>query len=233
MRGLVNDGGRGLWGRLIGTLGLLFTLVQRVRMACHAGNQARLRLRFGVRDDTPILGYGCGLERLIANRARFSSGKACFALTSGSSASPKRLLTPPGVCGSRSSCLPKPTPRACRAFGIRRRSLFVLSALTEDGSLTARLLAERKTPSALVLLQAPNRMQADPVFTALVARYGTTAARLLPADRLQSGGSVRHQPLDPVHLSGGGGGRLAPGARDRPSLLDRDPGTLPAAPART
>jgi hypothetical protein len=164
--------------RLIGMLGLLASLVERVRIARHATVQARLRRRFAIALATPILGYGPEIERLIAERAARLPGAKRFALTSGSSATPKRLVYTPARLRATKLVFVDVYARACRALRIRRRSLFVLSPLAADESLTAQLLAERRPPSFLATLQAPYRLQSDPAIRALADRYGATAVRL-------------------------------------------------------
>ena len=178
MRGALNDGVRWLLGRLIGALGVFFDWIERVRIAAHPFTQRRLRRRFAVTADTPILAYGPQVEAQIAARAAQLGERARYAVTSGSSAAPKRLLYSRGRLMLAKLVFSDVYTRACRAFRLRRRSLFLLSALGDDGSLTARLLAERTGPSALATLQAPYRVQAHPVFAELVERYGATAVRL-------------------------------------------------------
>jgi hypothetical protein len=68
--------------------------------------------------------------------------------------------------------------RACRAFQIRRTSLYVFSSFEPDDSLTSMLLDEVDLPNYFATLQAPYRVQRHPAMRALAAEYGATAVRL-------------------------------------------------------
>jgi hypothetical protein len=68
--------------------------------------------------------------------------------------------------------------RACRAFQIKRTSLYVFSSFEPDDSLTSLLLDEVDLPNYFTTLQAPYRVQRHPAMRALAAEYGATAVRL-------------------------------------------------------
>ena len=68
--------------------------------------------------------------------------------------------------------------RCCWALGIKRTSLYVFSALSNDNSLTSMLLEEKGMPRYLSSLQAPYRVHCHPAMQSLVSDYGTTAVRL-------------------------------------------------------
>jgi hypothetical protein len=177
MRGVANDAVRWLIAGFIGLLALVLSARERLALRLYRRRQQVLRRRFGISDRTPILPYGPEIERLVRERAAELGSGTRFALTSGSSAAPKRLLYTPGRLRQTKAVFVDAFVRACRTFRLSRRSLFVLSALSQDESLTAQLLSERGRPSALALLQAPYRVQSDPAIRTLVDEHGATAVR--------------------------------------------------------
>ncbi|HEX5832784.1 MAG TPA: hypothetical protein VFY34_02970, partial [Pyrinomonadaceae bacterium] len=68
--------------------------------------------------------------------------------------------------------------RACRAFRIKRTSLYVFSSFEPDDSLTSLLLDEVDLPNYFATLQAPYRAQRHRAMRTLAAEYGATAVRL-------------------------------------------------------
>jgi hypothetical protein len=178
MRAAFNDAVRWLIARCIGAVGWALAIDLHRRIAGYRRHQGRLRRRLDISDDAPVLGYGPELEALVARRAAALGPAARFALTSGSSAAPKRLLYTPRRLRATKRAFVDAFARLCAGFGVRRRSLFVLSALADDGSLTAHLLSEPGSPSALALLQAPYRALSHPALRQLVREHGATAVRL-------------------------------------------------------
>jgi hypothetical protein len=178
MRALVNDALRRVIGFALVTLGLVLEGIQRFRLATHAASRARLAARLGISADTPIRAYGPDVERAIAARAAAIRGSVSYALTSGSTAAPKRLLyTPRRVAGLKWYF----TDAFARGFirtPWRRHSLYAFSSLRQDESLTALMMAERGAPSYVATLQAPYRAHAHPALQALAERYGDAAVRL-------------------------------------------------------
>ncbi len=232
MRGALNDAVRWLIARFIGALGWSLSLGARVAIAGYRRRHRRLRRRFGITDDTPVLGYGPELERLVAERAAALGPAARFALTSGSSSAPKRLLYTPARLRITKWVFAGAFARLCRAFGLRRRTLFVLSALSDDGSLTAQLLSERGQPSALALLQAPYRVQAHPAVRQLVREHGATAVRLFlialsnPGVLYATNPSTLSTFLDDVVADWPGATALVRRFRSAPESLPADLGPL-------
>jgi hypothetical protein len=113
------------------------------------------------------------------SRHASGSGRLPVALTSGSAGEPKRVPYPPRRLRAVRLAFVDMFTRACRAYSIRRRSLYVFGAVaTEDASLTSLLLHERRRVPYLGTLQAPYRAHAAPVLRGLVERYGDTAVRL-------------------------------------------------------
>src|SRR5688572_12771358 len=92
MRSLINDCLRTMIG--LGTLGLglLLTIVQRVRVGTFVWCQRRLASKYQITSDTPVLKFGPELELLIERAADRAGKGALFAWTSGSTARPKHIL---------------------------------------------------------------------------------------------------------------------------------------------
>ena len=101
-----------------------------------------------------------------------------FAVTSGSTGDPKRILYTNGRLRRWRFAFSDMFARACRAFRIRRTSLYVFSSLEPDESLTSMLLEEVDLPNYFTTLQAPYRVQRHSSMRALVAEYGSAAVRL-------------------------------------------------------
>lgn len=178
MRGLVNDCLRWLTGFVIRRLGLVLEINQRIRISFFFPNQNRLRRRYKITADTPILSFGPELKQLIESAAAQVGDVARFALTSGSTAKPKRILYTKRRLRSVKLSYMDAFARCYRALRIKRTSLYVFSSLGRDDSLTSMLLDEKEMPPYLSTLQAPYRMQSHPMIQALASLYGATAVRL-------------------------------------------------------
>ena len=162
----------------IAVLGLLLTFVQRVRAGIFPWSQLRLRRRYGITSDTPVLTFGPELELLIETAAARAGRGARFAWTSGSTDRPKRIFYTKGRVRTVKLAYVDFIARCCWALGIKRTSLYVFSALSGDNSLTSILLEEKGMPRYLSSLQAPYRVHCHPAMQPLVLDYGSTAVRL-------------------------------------------------------
>ena len=162
----------------IAGLGLFLTIVQRVRAGIFPWSQLRLRRRYGITSDTPVLTFGPELELSIKRAAARAGECAKFAWTSGSTDRPKRILYTKARVRAVKLAYVDFIARCCWALGIKRTSLYVFSALSNDNSLTSLLLEEKGMPRYLSSLQAPYRVHCHPAMQSLVSEYGTTAVRL-------------------------------------------------------
>ncbi|HSK64080.1 MAG TPA: GH3 auxin-responsive promoter family protein [Pyrinomonadaceae bacterium] len=124
--------------------------------------------------------FRCNQERLARKYKRQlnpeTEGK--FAITSGSTGDPKRILYTTRRLRTFKLVFSDMFARACRVFRIDRTSLYVFSSFAPDESLTSLLLEEVDLPNYLATLQAPYRVQRHPAMCALAAEYGATAVRL-------------------------------------------------------
>ena len=159
-------------------LGLVLTVVQRVRAGIFPRSQLRLRRRYGITSDTPVLTFGPELALSIKKAAARAGQGGKFAWTSGSTDRPKRIFYTKGRVRAVKLAYVDFIARCCWALGIKRTSLYVFSALSSDNSLTSMLLEEKGLPHYLSSLQAPYRVHSDPAMQSLVSDYGTTAVRL-------------------------------------------------------
>ena len=178
MRGLINDGLRRLIGFGLTGLGLALEIVHRIKIRAFVWNQKRLRQRYEITADTPVLSYGFELEQHIQNAASRAGSDARFALTSGSTTSPKRILYTKRRLRSVRWTYLSVFARCYWALPIRRKSLYLFSSLDKDDSLTSMLLDEAGLPPYLATLQASYRAQGHPAIQALASVYGATAVRL-------------------------------------------------------
>lgn len=169
MRARINDFLRSAIGCGVRVSGIVFARLVKRRLRTFAGNQERLRRKYGrtlnKRDKTAG-----------KNRDRNSDGR--FAVTSGSAGDPKRILYSRRRLRACKLIFSDMFARACRAFQIRRTSLYVFSSFEPDDSLTSLLLDEVDLPNYLATLQAPYRVQRHHAMRALAAEYGSTAVRL-------------------------------------------------------
>lgn len=89
MRAYINDSLRGAISWIILYLGLLACGWQRFQLLAFGVNQRRLKRKYGITDDTPVLTYGPEVAQSIRAKA---DKDAKFATTSGTTGKPKELL---------------------------------------------------------------------------------------------------------------------------------------------
>ena len=175
MRAYLNDSLRAAISWTILYLGLLACGRQRVRLLAFRFNQRRLKRKYGITDDTPVLSYGPEVVQSIRARA---VKDAKFATTSGTTGKPKELLYTKRRLLALKFAFSEMFAGACYAFRLKRTSLYVFSSFETDTSLTSLLLDENALPHYLSTLQAPYRVQHHPAIQALVSKYSATAVRL-------------------------------------------------------
>jgi len=178
MTGLVNDAFRFLIARMIILLGVVLDLWQRFRIARFVVNQRRLKKRYRLHDDTPVVSYGPRVVESIRHAAARAGHDAKFSLTSGSTGEPKRILYTDRRLRTLKFTFSDMFARAAHAFNLQRTSLYVFSSFSRDSSLTSMLLDEPKLPPYFSTLQAPYRVQQHKTIRALASRYGPSAVRL-------------------------------------------------------
>lgn len=177
MRGVINDAIRFGIARLILLLAVLLDGWQRVRIFRFHADQRRLKLKYRLQGDTPVLSYGPQVTESIRHAAARRQD-AQFAVTSGSTGEPKKILYTRRRLRSLKFVFSDMFVRACRAYRVRHTSLYVFSSFQRDASLTSLLLDERELPSCFSTLQAPYRVQQHAAISALAAVYGPAAVRL-------------------------------------------------------
>jgi GH3 auxin-responsive promoter len=175
MRGHINDSLRGAISLAIMIAGLISNAMVRLRMVLYARNQRRLKRKYRINSDTPVLPYGPQIVQSIRTAA---GPGARFAKTSGSTGKAKEILYTKRRLFALKLTFSEMFARACYAFSIKRTSLYVLSSFQIDATLTSLLLDENSLPSYLSTLQAPYRVQQHPAIQSLIAKYGSAAVRL-------------------------------------------------------
>lgn len=177
MRGRFNDAVRWLEGKGSSLLNVVLAGIQFGRLALFSVQQGRLRKRYQIKPETPILSYGEQLRGLIGD---FSRKTSChqYAFTSGSTSVPKRIPYPTSRLYLSKFVFWTFFLQACRAHGIGRRVLYVFSSFQEDQSVTSLLLEERNRPSLIAILPAPYRVERFEALRELARQYGSHAVRL-------------------------------------------------------
>ena len=175
MRGHVNDCLRSLIGFAIAIAGLISNALLRWRIVLYARTQKRLKRKYRINSNTPVLPYGPQIVQSIRTKAR---RRARFAQTSGSTGKAKEILYTKRRLLALKLTFSEMFARACYAFTIKRTSLYVFSSFQTDESLTSLLLDENALPSYLSTLQAPYRVQQHRAIESLVGKYGPAAVRL-------------------------------------------------------
>jgi hypothetical protein len=178
MRALINDAFRFVIARMIVLLGIVLNLRQGFRIFRFAGSQRRLKRKYRIQDDTPVMSYGPRVVESIRHAAAHAGPDAKFAQTSGSTGEPKKILYTNRRLRALKFTFTDMFARAVRAYGLKRTSLYVFSSFSQDASLTSMLLDESKLPIYFSTLQAPYRIQQHPSIRALVSEYGASAVRL-------------------------------------------------------
>jgi hypothetical protein len=175
MRGHLNDCLRSIFGLAILIAGLISNALQKLRIALYARNQKRLKRKYGINSETPVLPYGPQMVQSIQAKAR---PRARFAQTSGSTGKPKEILYTKWRLLALKLTFSEMFAQACYAFGIKRTSLYVFSSFQTDASLTSLLLDESSLPNYFSTLQAPYRIEQFPAIRSMVTKYGSAAVRL-------------------------------------------------------
>lgn len=178
MRGFINDVLRFVMAHAIYVLGVALDLWQRVRITRFAANQRRLKRKYRIEYDTPVVSYGPRVVESIRHAAARAGRHARFAMTSGSTGEPKKILYTSRRLRKLKFTFSDMFARVCRAYGLKRTSLYVFSSFQPDASLTSMLLDEPKLPPYFTTLQAPYRVQQHAAIRSLVAHYGAAAVRL-------------------------------------------------------
>lgn len=178
MRGLVNDIVRFLIAHVIRLSGVVLASRQQMRMISFIANQRRLKRRYRLQPDTPVMTYGPRVVESIRNAAARLGRGASFAITSGSTGEPKKILYTRQRLRVLKFAFSDMFARACRAYRLPRTTLFVFSSFQRDASLTSMLLDEHKLPPYLATLQAPYRLPQHPAIRALASEYGAASVRL-------------------------------------------------------
>jgi len=176
MRASIQDVFR-LWiSRGVRTFGTALTFLHRFRVARSRATQRRLRARYRITADTPIVHHGPALSEQIAAKA---GDAAVFATTSGSSGVPKRIPYTPARVRQVKGLYMDAFCRAFSAMDVPRTSLYVFSTTGADDSLTSLMMSERSAlPPYFSCLQAPYRVHGHPDLLALEEVYGRPAVRL-------------------------------------------------------
>jgi len=152
--------------------------LMRCRIFRFQQKQERLKRRYGIIPDTPVLPYGPQVVKSIESSAIKAGRSARFAQTSGSTGHPKQILYTKRRLLSLKFTFSDMFARACYAFGIKRTSLYVFNSFQSDASLTSLLLDEQAAPNYISTLQAPYRVQHSSAVQALASTYGAAAVRL-------------------------------------------------------
>ena len=178
MRETFNDALRRAIGLALVVVGVVLELRQRLEIRRYRSTQARLRRRYAIADETPVLPYGPEQRASIEVAARRCGNEARFAKTSGTTAEPKRILYPAERVARARWAFIDAFARHFATVPWRRHSFYVFSSLRDADSLTSYMMEEKRLPPYVVALQAAYRVQAAPALQVLAQRYGDVALRL-------------------------------------------------------
>lgn len=179
--GLFNDLLRSLIWLVLWGLGWVLECVFQLRVLRFAGGQLRLATELGITPSTPLEKHGPEMDSRLAalfEDYRKRGVRVAWAMTSGSTRAPKRIVYTEARLRGRHINFFEGYARLFSRLGIFRRSFYVMASLREQGSLTGLMLSEKRAPSRLVCLQAPYRIQSDPMILKLADQYGDAALRL-------------------------------------------------------
>lgn len=173
MRATVNDLLRAAISATLRFAGALEEVRHGRRIRTYYADQRKLRQRYGIQDETPLVQ---DIPRPDAAEAAAPGNQV--AQTSGTSSTPKRVLYTPRRLRTVRQVFIASFLRIFWMRGIRRTSFYVFGSLEGDSSLTSMLLAEKRMPPLLALLQAPYRIHAHPALRRVANQHGTAAVRL-------------------------------------------------------
>ena len=227
MRAVINDALRYLIARAIVLAGALLAVFQRLRIRRFRRTQQKLKRKYRIAADTPVVSYGPRVVESIRHAFVHAGRDARLAMTSGSTAEPKKILYTKRRLRALKFTFSDMFARTCRAYGLKRTSLYVFTSFQQDASLTSMLLNEEKLPSYLSTLQAPYRVQQHPSIRALVCRYGPNAVRLWiltisnPGVLYATNPSTISTFLDEVERNWIASSRLVRDWQERPQTFER------------
>lgn len=148
------------------------------RIARFDEEQALLRARYGIRDDTPVRGYDEETRARVRAFAAATAG-ARIATTSGTTGEPKEIAYTRERLDLYRRDSTSIALRAYARYGVRRPGMFILASLKTDDSFASFVLHGRgSTPPRLAGLVEPSRWMSDPALARLTSEHGATAARL-------------------------------------------------------
>jgi hypothetical protein len=149
----------------------------RRRLKRYVNEQFRLRKCYGIERETSITSWGPGVQQSVDQASR-GCRNVRYAFTSGSTSGPKRIPYTPKRLRIIKRASFEAILQATRAYAIKYPTLFVLTAMRSDNSLSSLLLQGRAKIPFLGGLIIPSRYLWDPRLFSLVEAYGPTAVRL-------------------------------------------------------
>ena len=148
----------------------------RRRIENYARDQARLRILYGIQPKTPISSWSPRVEDRLHEKCR-DKAKVQFVLTSGSTSKPKNIPYTPKRLREIKRASFEAIVQAAVAFDLDCPTIFVLSTMKKDESLSSLLLQEKSSVSFLDGLMMPSRYLWHPALEPLIDEHGPTAAR--------------------------------------------------------
>lgn len=174
MSGLSNDLLRWAIGVGIRILGFTLDIVHRLRLRFYYSTQRRLKKKYRIRRDTPVVSSWEGSNPPASRGDR----KLHYAVTSGTTAEPKAIPYTRGRLFRVKWAFCRVYSRFAWRLSVKHPSLYIFSSLRSDDSLSSLLLETESVPPHLALLQAPYRIHSEPCLAGLSEEYGEVAVRL-------------------------------------------------------
>jgi hypothetical protein len=172
-----NEVVRTVAGQLLKVAAPIVRMSLQRRIDSYAREQDLLRKRYGIERSTNITSWNPGVQKKI-DRATAGFVNVRYAFTSGSTSDPKRFPYTSRRLRDIKRTSFEAVVQVARTYNITPPTLFVLSAIQKDDSLSSLLLENESKPSFLDGLIMPSRYTGHPGLEPVVKSHGPTAVRL-------------------------------------------------------
>jgi hypothetical protein len=170
-----NEIARGASRALVGVAAPLVVAAVRRRAKRRREDQIKLRRRYGIDEKTPVRTWDADIAERLYNLAPHAFATA---QTSGSTAAPKTVPYTRGRLGAIKRSSLEAAVQTSAAFGLGSPSIFALSGLEQDRSLSNLLLGEQPRISWARGFTVPSRYTGSRELAPLIRRYGLDGVRL-------------------------------------------------------
>lgn len=164
-------------GQLLKVAAPIVRMSLQQRIDNYSKKQDILRQRYGIERSTNISSWNPHVQTNI-DRVSGGYSNARYAFTSGSTSDPKKIPYTPSRLRDIKRTSFEAVLQAAHNYTISAPTLFVLSAIQKDDSLSSLLLEGKSKPSFLDGLIMPSKYAGHPGLEPILESYGPTALRL-------------------------------------------------------